>query len=110
MSGDLLTRLVSDASEDGQDIMWVRSIIEEASAAGATAAMERLGLADAEARRDLDELRELLRAWRDAKSSAFKGVVQWVLRVIVALALFGLAAKFGIGVNGGAELIPEVKP
>lgn len=110
MAEELLTRLVNDASGGAQDMARLRSIVEEASAAGATAAMERLGLSDTEARRDLDELRDLLRAWRDAKSSAFKGVVQWVLRVIVALALFGLAAKFGIGVDGGGSVLPEMKP
>ena len=106
MAEEMLTRLVSDASDDGRDLSQLRMIVEEASAAGAVAAMERLGLADADARRDLDELRDLLRAWRDAKSSALKGVVQWVVRVIVVLVLRGLAAKFGIS-DG---LIDKVKP
>lgn len=106
MAEEMLTRLVSDAHHGGQDLARLRSIVEEASGAGATAAMERLGLADADARRDLDELRELLRAWRDAKSSALKGVVQWVVRVFVVLVLMGLAAKFGIS-DG---LIDKVSP
>lgn len=102
MAEDMLTRLVAQADAAGDDLGRLRSIVEEASAAGATAAMERLGLSDAEARRDLDELRDLLRAWRDAKSSALKGIVQWVVRVIVVLVLMGLAAKFGIS-DGLAE-------
>ena len=106
MAEEMLTRLVSDAHDGGQDLARLRSIVEEASGAGATAAMERLGLADADARRDLDELRELLCAWRDAKSSALKGVVQWVVRVFVVLVLMGLAAKFGIS-DG---LIDKVSP
>lgn len=108
MAEELLTRLVGEAEAKGQDLAQLRSIVEEASAAGAVAAMERLGLSDTEARRDLDELRDLLRAWRDAKSSALKGVVQWVVRVMVVLVLvlMGLAAKFGIS-DG---LIDKVAP
>ena len=106
MTEQILTRLVSEAADEGEDLSRLRSIVEEASAAGAVAAMERLGLSDKDARRDLDELRDLLRAWRDAKSSALKGVVQWVVRVIVVLVLMGLAAKFGIS-DG---LIDKVQP
>ena len=40
-------------------------------------------------------LRELLRAWRDAKASAWKAVVGWVVRGLLALLLLGLAVRFG---------------
>jgi hypothetical protein len=59
-------------------------------------ALERLGLADARARADLDELRELLSAWRDAKRTARDAVVGWITRVLLALLLIGLATRLGL--------------
>lgn len=97
MADDLLVRLVGEAGDEGHDIARLLTLVEEASASGSRRAIEGLGLSDEAARRDLDELRELLRSWRDAKSSMFKGLVQWVFRVIVALVLMALAAKFGLG-------------
>ena len=43
------------------------------------------------------ELRELLGAWRDAKRSAWKAAVGWVVRMALALVLVGLAVKLGFG-------------
>jgi hypothetical protein len=40
-------------------------------------------------------LRELLTAWREAKSSAWKAVVGWVMRLGCALLLAGLAMRLG---------------
>ena len=42
------------------------------------------------------ELRELLGAWRDAKASASKAVIDWVVRSCLALVLIGLAVKLGL--------------
>ena len=44
----------------------LRAIVEEASEVGANRVLTRLGLSDPGAQDDIDELRELLRAWRDA--------------------------------------------
>jgi hypothetical protein len=44
----------------------------------------------------MDELRELLQAWRDAKKSAWKAVVSWVVRVGLAAVLVGMAVKLGL--------------
>ena len=41
------------------------------------------------------ELRELLGAWRDAKRSAVKAVAEWVVRMLLALVILGLAVKLG---------------
>ena len=56
-------------------------------------ALGALGLDDPRARRDMDELRELLSAWRDAKRSARQAVVTWAVRVMLALLLIGLAVR-----------------
>ena len=59
--------------------------------------LDRLGLADPGAEDDLDELRELLRAWRDAKASAWKAAVDWLVRGVFALLLVGIAVRLGVG-------------
>ena len=56
---------------------------------GAERALAALGLKDEQARRDMDELRELLQAWRDAKKSAWKAVVTWAVRILLALLVPG---------------------
>ena len=43
----------------------------------------------------MDDLRELLRAWRDAKRSAWKAVVGWTVRILLALLVAGMAVKLG---------------
>ena len=52
-----------------------------------------LGLDDERARRDMDELRELLSAWRDAKRSAWRAVVTWAVRLMLAMLLIGIAVR-----------------
>ena len=45
----------------------------------------------------MEELRELLSAWRDAKRSARKAVIDWLMRGVLALLLVGIAVKLGLG-------------
>ena len=94
MTGDaLLARLMAQAEGRGVDLITLRALVEEASQAGASRALGALGLDDHRARRDMDELRELLSAWRDAKRSARQAVVSWAVRVCLALLLIGLAVR-----------------
>ena len=41
----------------------------------------------------MDELRELLSAWRDAKKTAWRAVVAWMTRIALAAVLVGLAVR-----------------
>ena len=59
-------------------------------------ALASLGLDDERARRDMDELRELLSAWRDAKRSAWRAVVSWAVRLMLAMLLIGIAVRLGL--------------
>lgn len=77
------------------DLLALRGLIEEASEAGAARMLDRLGLADPTAARDLSELRELLQAWRDAKASARNAALGWIVRGLLALLLLGLAVRLG---------------
>lgn len=93
MTGDVLARLMAQSEARGVDLITLRALVEEASQAGAARALGALGLDDPRARRDMDELRELLSAWRDAKRSAQQAVVDWAVRVCLALLLIGLAVR-----------------
>lgn len=93
---DMLARLIAQASDEGGELITLRAIVEEASEVGADRVISRLGLADASAPEDLDELRELLQAWRDAKASAWRALVNWCLRGVFALLLIAIAVRLGI--------------
>ena len=91
----VLARLIEQARDEGADLVTLRALTEEASELGAQRALERLGLADPRARHDLDELRDLLGAWRDAKRTARNAVVAWIVRIGLAMLVLGLAVKLG---------------
>lgn len=74
----------------------LRGLLEQASESGARRALARLGLDDSHAAKDMGELRELLSAWRDAKRSAGRAAIGWVVRMALALLLIGLAVKLGL--------------
>ena len=92
----LMARLMAQAEGRGVDLVTLRAIVEEASQSGATRALGALGLDDSRARRDMNDLRELLSAWRDAKRSARQAVVSWVVRILLAALLIGIAVKTGL--------------
>jgi hypothetical protein len=92
---EMLAGLMAQAKEEGAGIDTLRAIIEESSELAAERVLGRLGLADASAEDDLNELRELLQAWRDAKTSAWKAFVEWAIRGVLALLLIGIAVRLG---------------
>jgi len=91
----VLAQLIGQAEQDGAELVTLRAIAEEAGELGASRALEKLGLGDAGAGKDMAELRELLGAWRDAKRSAVKAAFSWVGRMLGAAVLVGLAVKLG---------------
>ncbi|WP_136162149.1 DUF6127 family protein [Sphingomonas flavalba] len=91
----VLAQLLRQAEARGADIGTLRALVEEASERGARRALASIGLADAGAGGDIMQLRELLRAWRDAKTSALRAAVGWVVRLLLALLLLGIAVKLG---------------
>lgn len=93
---EVIASLMAQAGRDGAEVETLRAIVEEASEFAAERVLDRLGLADAGAGSDLGELRELLRAWRDAKSSAWKALVAWAIRAGLALLLIGIAVRLGV--------------
>ena len=92
---DMLAGLLAQAGSEGSELITLRAVVEEASELGAARALEQMGLADDTAHEDLAELRELLRAWRDAKASVWKAVIDWAVRGCLALLLVGIAVRMG---------------
>jgi hypothetical protein len=92
-AGALLATLMAQSEARGADLITLRALVEESSQAGARRALASLGLDDERARRDMDELRELLSAWRDAKRSAWRAVVSWAVRLMLAMLLIGIAVR-----------------
>lgn len=93
---DMLASLLAQASDEGAALDTLRAIIEETSELAGERVLHRLGLADAGAEDDLADLRELLAAWRDAKSSAWKAFIEWAIRALLALLLIGIAVRLGV--------------
>jgi ABC-type microcin C transport system permease subunit YejE len=93
---EILASLMAQAREEGAELVTLRAIVEEASALATDRALERLGLGDPSAQGDLGELRELLQAWRDAKTSAWKALIEWLIRGLLALLLVGIAVRLGV--------------
>ncbi len=92
---DMLARLMAQEVAQGGDVVTLRAIVEEASELGAARMLARMGLNDDGAPDDLSELRELLRAWRDAKQSMWKAILDWAMRGVLALLLVGIAMRSG---------------
>jgi hypothetical protein len=92
----MLDLLVAQAEGQGAAPVALRALIEEASELGAERALASLGLGDGKARRDVDELRELLQAWRDAKKSAWQAVASWAVRILLALLVLGMGVRLGL--------------
>jgi hypothetical protein len=92
---DMLAGLMAQAAQDSGDLVTLRAIVEEASELGAHRMLASLGLDDPRAPQDMSELRELLRAWRDAKASARNAVLRWIARGLCALLLLGLTVRLG---------------
>jgi hypothetical protein len=95
-NSNMLIHLAAQAEARGADLVTLRALIEEASDLGAARALARLGLSDDRAAKDMAELRELLSAWRDAKTTVRKAVLGWLVRGALALLLVGLAVKLGL--------------
>ena len=96
MASDVLARLIAQAEGEGATLITLRALAEEASEMAVQRALERLGLADPSAHKDIGELRTLLQAWRDARKSARNALVGWVVRVTAALLVLGLAMRLGL--------------
>ena len=88
-----LAQLVADSARQGADLGNLVAIIEKASEVGAVKALDRCGLHDDTAGRDIRELRDLLDAWREARRTAWRTLVKWAVTLVLALILAGIAMR-----------------
>jgi hypothetical protein len=93
---DMLAKLIAQAAAEGSELITLRAIVEEAREVGAGRVLTRLGLGDPRAQDDIEDLRELLGAWRAAKASAWKAAVEWTVRAVFALLLIGIAVRLNV--------------
>jgi len=98
---DMLAKLIAQAvgemkHQGGAELITLRAVVEEASELGAQRVLDRLGLADAGAQDDIEDLRELLGAWRQAKASAWRAAIEWLVRGVFALLLIGIAVRLNV--------------
>ncbi len=90
----LLASLMAQAEGRGVDVVTLRALVEESSQAGARRALAQLGLDDERARRDMDELRELLSALARCQADGVAGGGERGSRGSrLALLLVGLAVR-----------------
>lgn len=70
----------------------LEEMMQRAARNGATEALQRLGLTDDDAPRDMSELRGMLSAWRTARSELYKTTIHW----LTIVGLTAIAAILGI--------------
>lgn len=91
-----VARLVSEAGNQGAQVVTLLAIIDEASEEGAARVLRRCGLHDEAAGDDIRELRTLLEAWREARSTVRRTVVHWLTTFFIVAMIAGVAMKLRI--------------
>ena len=72
-------------------------LLEQAAERGARRALERLGLHDDEAGKDIHDLRTLIDSWRDAKRTVAKAFIQWFTVGLLGLLTIGTIMQLAVG-------------
>jgi len=71
----------------------LEAMIQRAAEAGAIKALHDIGLSDVDANKDLQELRSVLDAWRMAKRTAGKAIVQTLTYLFLGALMAGTYLK-----------------
>ena len=74
----------------------LRKALDDAAERGAKLALQRIGLADEQAGKDVQDLRDLIDGWRSVKST----VSQTVTRTITMIVLGAVAAGMYMNLKG----------
>lgn len=69
----------------------LEAMMRRAAEEGAKRVLSDIGLGDEGAGNDVKALRSLLDAWRDAKTTAWRALVQAVTRAVLAVMVAGIA-------------------
>ncbi|HKJ74585.1 MAG TPA: DUF6127 family protein [Alphaproteobacteria bacterium] len=99
---ETLARRSAKAAAEGLSEDTLRQLVDAASELGASRALARCGLQDANAGADIAELRTLLDAWRDTKLTARRTAVRWLIRAVLTALAITLAVKLKLLAVGHA--------
>ncbi len=72
-------------------------LLEGAAHRGALTALRSIGLGDVEAVHDVKDLRGILGAYRDAKRTAWRTMVRFIVTMILGFIVIGGAIKLEVG-------------
>lgn len=72
----------------------LQEMLANAAEAGAKRALERLGLHDEHAAKDVQDMRGLLEAWRDVRRTAWQTFVQSCVKGLLLVIVLGSATYF----------------
>ena len=72
----------------------LQEMLHKAAETGAKRALERLGLHDEDAAKDVEEMRSLLEAWRDVRRTAWQTFVQSCVKGLLLVIVLGSATYF----------------
>lgn len=75
-------------------------LLTRAAERGAERCLAHLGLENGHAARDIRELRDLLGAWRSARSTAWQTVIRVSTTALLTIIVVGVAMKFRV-IGGG---------
>ena len=75
-------------------------LLTRAAERGAERCLAHLGLENGHAARDIRELRDLLGAWRSARSTAWQTVIRVSTTALLTVIVVGVAMKFRV-IGGG---------
>ncbi len=94
------------ADRSGGDVLLRRQDLEDllsiAAERGANAALRELGLDGPSAATDVRELRALISAWREVRTTAMRTVVRVITQLLLMALIVGLTLKMGwIRMGGG---------
>jgi len=72
-------------------------LLEGAAQRGALNALRHIGLGDVEAVHDVKDLRGILGAYRDAKATAWRTTIKFIVTMILGFIVIGGAIKLELG-------------
>lgn len=78
----------------------LKAMLEQAAERGAEQCLARLGIENGHAARDINELRDLLASWREARRAVWQTIVKVTTTAILAALLVGIAVKLKLTGGG----------
>lgn len=73
----------------------IEAMIDAAAEKGAKRALEKVGLHDDEAGRDIADLRTLIDGWRETKRTVTQAITKWVTMGLLGAMALGAWHQFG---------------